>query len=356
MELAEFEIAHVPALKEFIEKEKIDCDFVLSRSVDTWANQEAADNARKTYEKMVGHSLCYMKDVFFKYGDDAERLSGVKGAKATASYTAGSLWPYKIIRHILRSLVRSGDLNLQTHCPVTQVARLDDGRFLIKTARGAINALKVVHANNAYVGGLLPEYNKSIIPCKGICCRITVPEHKTAPFLSNSYIERDANKTLSYLIPRPDGSIVVGGASSLFKQHKAEWYNNVDDSVLIDSAKDYYTNYMQRTFIGWENSEAEVDQIWTGVMGYSYDSHSHIGSVPDRPDQYIIAGFNGHGMPVIWLGAKGLAKMINDGVEFEKTGVPRLLKTTKERIERAHRGREEEGDIIGDGSIFKPAH
>ncbi|EME42339.1 hypothetical protein DOTSEDRAFT_73235 [Dothistroma septosporum NZE10] len=270
-----------------------------------------------------------------------------------ASYTSGMMWPSRLIRHILRSLVTSGNLNLQTHCPVTKVVQDADDLFAVTTARGTIRATKVVHANNAYVSGLLPEYSKSIIPCKGICCRITVPEGRVAPLLSNSYIERDLNRNLSYLIPRTDGSIVVGGASSLFKPHLDQWYNNVDDSVLIESAKDYYDGYMQRTFRGWEDTDAKVDQIWTGVMGYSYDSHAHIGEVPDRPGQYIIAGFNGHGMPVIWLAAKGVAKMLNDNVPFEETKVPRVFKTTKARIEMAQNGEAEYGDIIGDGSLSR---
>jgi glycine/D-amino acid oxidase-like deaminating enzyme len=278
----------------------------------------------------------------------------VKGAKAAASYTAATIWPYKFITHLLKSLVGSGDLNLQTHTPVTEVTSHPDGGFIVVTPRETVRAGQVVHANNAYVGRLLPEYSSSIVPCKGICCHITVPEGKTAPLLSNSYIERDADKTLSYLIPRLDGSIVVGGAQSLFKPHLDQWYNNVDDSILIQSAKNFYDGYMQRTFRGWEDSEAKVSQIWTGVMGYSFDTTCHIGQVPDRPGQLIIAGFNGHGMPVIFLGAKGLAKMINEGVPFEETGLPRLFETSKERIALAQTSKEEHGDIIGDGSLTGP--
>lgn len=85
----------------------------------------------------------------------------------------------------------------------------------------------------------------------------------------------------------------------------------------------------------------------------SYDSNAHIGEVPDRPGNYIVAGFNGHGMPVIWLGAKGLAKMINERVSFEDTDVPRLLKTTRERLQRAQKGTEDLGDILGDGSLSR---
>jgi glycine/D-amino acid oxidase-like deaminating enzyme len=86
-------------------------------------------------------------------------------------------------------------------------------------------------------------------------------------------------------------------------------------------------------------------------MGYSYDSNPHIGQVPSKEGQFIIAGFNGHGMPVIWLAAQELASMVSRGVSFEETKIPRLFKTSAQRINRAKLGREEDGDIIGSGNL-----
>lgn len=80
-------------------------------------------------------------------------------------------------------------------------------------------------------------------------------------------------------------------------------------------------------------------------MGYSFDSNPHVGHVPGKPGQLIIAGFNGHGMPVIWLAAKGLADMIRTGKSFEEAGLPVLLKTTAGRIEKAKIG-PKGGDIL----------
>lgn len=137
---------------------------------------------------------------------------------------------------------------------------------MVETPRGILQARKVVHANNAYVSGLLPEYAKSIIPCKGICCHITVPKDGTAPPIGHSYIVRTEDGFLDYLIARPDGSIIVGGASATFRSHKDQWYNNVDDGKLIGvTMKEwYYDGFMQRTFRGWENSDAKIESIWTG--------------------------------------------------------------------------------------------
>jgi glycine/D-amino acid oxidase-like deaminating enzyme len=260
------------------------------------------------------------------------------------------MWPYKFIMHLVELIVDAG-VNLQTNTPVTSVTADPEGGFIVETPRGKMRAGKVVYANNAYVSGVLPQYKKNIVPCKGICCRITVPDGVTAPLLNNSYINRTDENVLSYLIPRADGSIIVGGAAAVFRKHEEQWYNNVDDSILIDSAKDYYNDYMQKTYCGWEDTGARIDKIWSGVMGYSYDSNPHIGTVPGGKDQYILAGFNGHGMPVIWLSSKELAKMIVQDIPFEKTSMPRLFQTSQFRIDRALNGKTEDGDILGSGKF-----
>ena len=61
-----------------------------------------------------------------------------------------------------------------------------------------------------------------------------------------------------------DGSIIVGGAKSAMAKDNSVWYDNSDDSALIEPAKEYFDEYMQRRFVGWEDSGAYVDQVWTG--------------------------------------------------------------------------------------------
>lgn len=247
----------------------------------------------------------------------------------------------------LLGILKDRGVNVQTYTPVNSISASSDGQWTVSTSRGDIKTRKVVHATNAYTKVLLPEYEKNIIPCKGICCHIAVPEGDVAPLVGNSYIIREQGNpsVLSYLIPRSDGGIIVGGSQAIFKPHLEQWYNNTDDAQLIEASKDYYTNYMQNNFRGWDNTRAEVKKIWTGVMGYTSDTNPHIGEVPGKPGQYILGGFNGHGMPVIWLSAEGLADMLHSGKKFEETKVPRVFKTTQERIDKAKAGLEG-GDIL----------
>lgn len=68
-------------------------------------------------------------------------------------------------------------------------------------------------------------------------------------------------------------------------------------------------------------------------MGYSSDGFPFIGSLPDKPGQYLCAGFSGHGMPQVFLSAKAIASIIVEGTKLENMDLPRLYLLTKERLE-----------------------
>lgn len=68
------------------------------------------------------------------------------------------------------------------------------------------------------------------------------------------------------------------------------------------------------------------------VMGYTSDGFPFIGEVPDRPSQYICAGFSGHGMPQAFLSAKAVASMIAEGKTADEVDLPRLYRASRERV------------------------
>lgn len=85
--------------------------------------------------------------------------------------------------------------------------------------------------------------------------------------------------------------------------------------------------------------------------------------IPNLRGQFILAGFSGHGMPVIYLAAEAVARMVLDEMEdedeekkgegeeerkkkkerknFEEMGLPGVFEVTRERLER------EGNDILG---------
>lgn len=381
-ELAAFEASHPYAVKTLVESEGLDCDFHLTRAVDVFLDPEHARVTEEAYRKLVKDGVVDLKDVAFTPQKDAERvspafrdpgrascvnfsghhdleahtytlkqISGVKGAQCCFSFTAAHLWPLKMVQQLVQGLLEKG-VNLQANTPVKSVSSTRNARGLwtVDTERGSIATRKVVYATNGYTAQVLPEYTDRIVPVRGICSRIVTTQGPNSPHLVNTYGIRFDSSNNDYLIPRADGSIIVGGARQRFWHMREQWFDNVRDDELVADAVSYFDGYMQRHFRGWEASGAKTDHVWTGsksspthtrlevmltissVMGYSSDFLPHLGEVPKKPGQYIIAGFSGHGMPEILLSSKGVAAMVRDGISFEESGLPSIFNTSTERI------------------------
>lgn len=176
--------------------------------------------------------------------------------------------------HLLQSLVSDG-LNLQAHTPVLEVIQTDGpgGSWKVVTPRGSIVAKKVVHTTNAYASHLLPEYAETIVPVRGVCSHLASEKGKETPHLNNTYGVHFDRVNSDYLIPRSDGSIVVGGARQTFWHNKTRWFDNVRDDELLEEALPYFTNYMQRHFKGWEGSNMVTREVWTGS---TFENGKHI--------------------------------------------------------------------------------
>lgn len=171
--------------------------------------------------------------------------------------------------HLLEKAVSLG-VNLQTYTPVTSVspAATDakDHRWLVTTPRSTIKTSIVIYATNGYTSALVPEMKDKIVPVKGIVARLV---GKYAPRLTDSYMMRISDYEYDYMIPRPDGSVIVGGAKRDFFRNLNDWFDNSDDSSLIKGARRYFDGYMQRHFYGWEKSDVRTEDVWTGSKSRS---------------------------------------------------------------------------------------
>jgi len=189
VEISRFEIAHIHALKELIEKENIDCDFTLTRTFDVFLDEEQARSSKAAYDRLVTVGLEGMSDVHHTGPQNAEAVCGVKGAKACFSFTAAHLWPYKFIMWLLSRVVIAG-MDLQTHTPVTHVeTEADaDGYYVVNTPRGLMKARKIVYACNGYTAGTLPQYGKDIVRCRSVCSGVKPSgKGRSLPYLSDTY-------------------------------------------------------------------------------------------------------------------------------------------------------------------------
>lgn len=330
--VASFEARQISAIRQLVARENIECDFEETRVVDVCLYPQGQHRMKAAIDKITRAGISTAKPVKYTSGAKAEEISGVRGAMSCHTYNAARLSPYRLVTRLLEQAVTSG-VNLQTFTPATKVEAKgsdpSDQLWLVTTPRGCITARTVIYATNGYTAALVPEVREKIVPVRGMVARLAGP---VVQRMKDSYMMRFSDYEYDYMIPRPDGSIVLGGGRRDYFETLNEWFNVSDDSKLMKGARGYFDGYMQRHFHAWEDSEFFTEEIWTGskyefrifglssspnnpsvVMGYSNDDFPYVGAVPEKTGQYMCAGFTGHGMPQIFLAAKALASMVLTG-------------------------------------------
>lgn len=73
-EFARFEAANVLAVKDLVEREHIDCDFHLTRSIDVYLDETLAKEVEASYRELVRAGIASLADVHFTPEKDAERV------------------------------------------------------------------------------------------------------------------------------------------------------------------------------------------------------------------------------------------------------------------------------------------
>jgi hypothetical protein len=75
----------VPTIAALVEKEKIDCDFTLTRSFDIYTDTEEAETAKKHYEefKAAGIAKSTIDDLIWTSLEHAEEVSAYSTSFST---------------------------------------------------------------------------------------------------------------------------------------------------------------------------------------------------------------------------------------------------------------------------------
>ena len=234
---------------------------------------------------------------------------------------------------MLETMIKSGQLNLQTHTPVMKIvpsSNLDSMRWTLHTPRGKIQAKHVILATNAWTSALLPGLADVLVPVRGTMSALLPPEGSQQ--LPNSYgfvgAGPNANPNADdYLIQRPlsdmpnsRGHLMFGGGRV---SGTLPTVGETDDTVIDRGSVHYLQTMLPRLLeLGGEPlAELKAAAAWSGIMCYSRDNMPWVGGVPGARGVWLCAGYTGHGMPNATLCAKALVKMLRgeeEGRDLEK--------------------------------------
>jgi glycine/D-amino acid oxidase-like deaminating enzyme len=162
---------------------------------------------------------------------------------------------------------------LYTETYVTKVEE-SHSETTLTTSRGVLHARKVIFATNGYTAALLPQYEGVITPFKGQNSHLSpLPSFNPPMILDHTYNLHFSKRYANYLNPRPDNTIILGGAKWTYEHtmDRAEWWNTTHDTSLINNtATEHFDSVMANHFYGWENAKAHHIIVWTGSKKKSF--------------------------------------------------------------------------------------
>ncbi|KAK4191199.1 FAD dependent oxidoreductase [Podospora australis] len=377
-EVAAFELETYEFLKTLAKEQNIDCDWVSFTGVHAFYSAPMFETAAASVHDLQQTRPSLGSQLEAIRGTDKARLADLKVPTAHGviiQKKAASLWPYKLVAHVIEQLLPFENFNLQTNTPVTSLSPLSSGGWALETPRGMIKAKQVLLATNGYTSHLLPKFADLIVPTRSQISAVLPPNSGSQPAeLKHSYLfaaDPDVNDGTNaprddYLVqrPLPGGEIIYGGGRRFAKNLGVGVSS--DEEVESQIAKYLRSNLSPpldltppgKVIEG--EGELKASYEWTGIMGYSRDQHAWVGQVPEslgggkEGGLYICAGYSGHGMPSAALSGRAVVRLmlgldepqtVIQGGKIEKREVlPERFRVSEERLRRA---REECAQVNG---------
>ncbi|NKB77342.1 MAG: FAD-dependent oxidoreductase [Gammaproteobacteria bacterium] len=272
-------------IADFIEQEAIDCDFRRvgrycaahsQRQFDALDKQLSATPAAFS----VDSHMVEKKDQYEELGTDAY-YGGMVSTKHA------SLDPGRYHQG-LYEIARDAGVVIIPFCKVDDINRNRVG-FEISTAKGKIEADKVVVATSGYTGKATPWHQRRIIPIGSyMIATEEIDKSLMDKLMPKDRVITDTKKLVVYYRSSPDRKrILFGGRVS------------IGETPLLTSAPRLH-QLMVNIFP--ELSACKISHCWMGFVGYTFDNLPHLGH---EDGLYYSMGYCGSGISLSsYMGAR----------------------------------------------------
>ncbi len=245
---------------DFIEREVIDCDFMVP-------GRFHAAHSPSAFDRLVGQVTSQPRGLEVPYqiverGDQQAEIGTDRYHGGIVFEKHASLDPARYHQALLDLAVAAG-AQVAARTRVTSIERTGQG-FVLQASRGEVCARDVVIATNGYTSGLTPWLRRRVVPI-GSYLIATEPIEKGLMdrLMPRNRIVSDSRKVVFYYRPSPDRQrIVFGGRVS-----SAET-NTRQSAVRLKHDLD-------RLFP--ELRDAKVSHSWMGFVAYTFDTLANSG-------------------------------------------------------------------------------
>ena len=246
---------------DFIQEEKIDCDFKrVGRFYGAHTQTQFKLLERQIRVKMVGLEM--EVDLISKSQQYKEIGSDFYHGGIIHPHHA-SLDPARFHQGLLERAF-TGGTQIKSKCVVNKIEK--KGRvFLLKTSSGTMTARQVVIATSGYTGSATPWHRRRVIPIGSyMVATESLDEELIDELIPKDRVISDTRKLVVYYRASPDRKrILFGGRVSL---------NETDPEKSVKPL------HIQLTKIFPQLSETMISHSWMGFVGYTFDHMPHTGN------------------------------------------------------------------------------
>ncbi|TCP13047.1 gamma-glutamylputrescine oxidase [Crenobacter luteus] len=253
-------------------------------------------------ERQLREQAAWQEDAARHYGYDRFELVGrdrLPEMVASERYVgglfepdAGHLHPLKYAQGLARAAEAAG-VRIFEHSAVSGI--VPGATVRVAVGKLEVRAESVVLAGNTYLGQLVPELDKKIMPV-GTYLIATEPlgEARARALIPKNLAVCDANFVLDYFRFSRDTRLLFGGRVS---------YTGMTPVGLRDAMR----RSMLKVFPGLADAKVEYD--WGGFVDITMNRAPHFGRV--QPNVFFAQGFSGHGVALTGLAGRLMAEAID---------------------------------------------
>lgn len=279
----------IAAIPQRIERHGIDCDLRWGYLIAALNRSQLAD-LRDTVEQWAGYGYTGPRIV-----EGAE----IRSVLATDLYAGGMVEPGSGQLHPLAYLLglagaaEAAGARLFEHSAAREI---HDGKTVrITTDNGAVEADTLVLAGNAYLGRLVPDLNRRVMPVASFV-GVTEPlgEERARRLFPQDVAVADCNVALDYFRLTADKRLLFGAGASY-------------SATTPIGLKDWLARRIRRVFP--ELTDVAVEHAWGGLIGITHNRVPDLG----RPSPNVIyaQGFSGQGVALTGLAGTLIAETVD---------------------------------------------
>ncbi|WP_439273597.1 NAD(P)/FAD-dependent oxidoreductase [Pseudochrobactrum sp. HB0163] len=261
-------------LMTFSAHHKIDMDYRAGQI--SVAHKQRYEKHYRQHCELIASRFNYPHMRFMEREEVAEKLGSHRYYAGTYDSGTGHIHPLKLLVGLAKTAAQAG-ARLFENSKATGITSAN-GRVIVKTTRGLINAQKALIAVNAYGGDLEPVSAAHVMPIRSFI-GATVPLDADYGVLPGGEAVDDSRFVVRYFRRSVDGRLLFGGREA----YTADNPRDIAKHIRRQIAEIYP-----------QLKDIEITHSWGGSVGITMPRQPFVREV--MPNVISAGGYSGHGV------------------------------------------------------------